>query len=460
MAVEPDCLTDFAAKIDPYLGCWRSLSFACIATRVGREWVQVAGRATLSTQPLRSGSISKPIVDLEDFRAYVGCLDPRKIHDLIANLKASTIHSQFGDNTDAVRLVPSGTQGYSWREPQAHQWPAADPGPKDWPSVLSVHGSGPFNLPTYWPNIDTRLRRHDPIYNGLADLCATLGLEYASSGHSPYFNLYAELPARFLAGMVDRKAKGLKLSIEYVGTPELVVQWLPSPKTFPVRVPAGNPQIPAQHEVTIPVPDGVSEAKANLITMECGADEISVGVGWENILLRICEFFDPGQEKLVSFLSKENDLKNANPFELGVARLLGLAGYNVLWFGKGAKDALPDLVAYEREPRGVERIIYAECTLKNPSEKYSDLAKRRDGLCKHLGVEGTNILPVVFVRSETSDQDRRAAIELGLVLCDGDDIRKLRGKIGSDATPEEVFQFLRSLSSLTLIPGGVTSLLK
>jgi len=326
-----------------------------------------------------------------------------------------------------------------------------------------VHGSGtipaPFPPQDVWRDIDVRLRRHDPPYNGFAALCARLGLQFDQFGsNNPHFNLYAELPARFLAGEVSRTEKRLTLRLEYVGTPEVVLEWLPNRETRREPVPTGNPQLPAQRELVISIPHGATEVKANLLTMKCDAHEISLRVGWENILLHICEFFDPKQSNLTDFLFSKTNLKNVNPFELGVSRLLSLAGYTVLWFGKGAKDALPDLVAYVRQPLGVERIIYGECTLKNPAEKFSDLAKRADDLRKDLGVEVGTILPVVFVRNNTSDQDRRAAIELGLVLCDGNDIRRLQEKIKSDATPDEIFQFLRSLSSLTPIPGGLSTL--
>jgi hypothetical protein len=184
------------------------------------------------------------------------------------------------------------------------------------------------------------------------------------------------------------------------------------------------------------------------------ADRLSCRVDWENTLLRICEFFDPSQSKLTDFLFKENDLKNANPFELGVARLLALAGYVVLWFGKGAKDALPDLVAYSREARGKERVVYGECTLKNPAEKLSDFAKRSEAFKKHLGLEAAAVLPVVFVRNETTGLDRGAAAEFGLVICDGGDIQQLQNRIRSDANADDAFQFLRLLGSNTAISLG------
>lgn len=105
-----------------------------------------------------------------------------------------------------------------------------------------------------------------------------------------HFNLYAELPARFLSCDLKRKEKRVALAMKYVGTPDLVIEWVPNRETKREPVPAGNPQIPAQHELVIPIPPGATAVKANLLTMEWDADEISLRVGWENILFRICEF--------------------------------------------------------------------------------------------------------------------------------------------------------------------------
>jgi hypothetical protein len=424
--------------------------------------VQFAGKAILGTEPLEPSSAFAPIVDLDDFRAYQGCLDPKAIHNLIRNLGKSTVDSEFAEG--GLRLVAAGSPQYSWRQPYIGRRSSAEGPASEWPSLCSVHGagssSGSFPPPSVWFDLDTRLRRHSPPYNGFAALCGKLGLSFMPSGSGPHFNLYAELPAKFLGCEVKPKEKSLVLTMNYVGTPDLVMEWLPTRETRRMPIPAGQVQVPAQYAVTLPIPPAATEIKANLLVMECDADALSLRLGWENTLLRICEFFDPSQARLSDFLYNEINLKNVNPFELGVARLLGLAGYTVLWFGKGAKDALPDLVAYMRLPLGTEQIIYGECTLKNPAEKLSDLAKRADDLRGFLGVEAGKILPVVFVRNAATDQDRLAASELGLALCDGNRIQQLQGRIKSDAPPVEVFQFLRSLGNLTLIPGGPTSLFK
>jgi hypothetical protein len=461
MAAEPDHLSDFLARIEPYRPYWRSLEVTCMAVRVESEWVQLAGVARLSTEPSEPDSMLKLIVKLKDFRAYAGRLEASVIKDLIRNLRDSMVITGMPESP--IQLVPSGSRPYSWQPPFVIRASSEAIGCKQWPSMLRVLGTGTYPvsfLPqNFWGNIDTQLRRHSPPYNGFDALCVRLGLKFERFGSSAYFELGAELPARFLAGKVNRKEKSLTLNMEYVGTPELLIEWLPERQTKKEPVPIGDPEKPGQFEVTLPIPEGATGVEARLITVEADVDQLSCRVDWENVLLRICEFFDPDQTRLRDFLFDEDNLKNVNPFELGVARLLGLAGYTVLWFGKGSKDALPDLVAYAHLPLGAERVIYGECTLKNPAGKFSDLAKRAGGLREHLGLEAGAIVPIVFVRNDTTAQDRRAASELGLVVCDGGDIRRLQDKIKSDVTPDEVFQFVRSLGSLTFFLGGLNSVI-
>jgi len=444
MAGEADHLGDFLARIEPCNFFWRSLDLACMAVQVESEWVQLAGRATLNTKPFEPNSTLKRVVDLKNFRAYAGRLEAKVINDLIGNLRDSMVITGMAESP--VRLVPSNSRPYSWQP--VRRSPGGNGQGKDWPSMICTFGTGNYPasfLPQDFWTIDTQLLCHNPPHNGFAKLCASLGLQYDPYSNSPHFELSAELPARFLRGEVNRPDRKLIITMEYLATPDLVIEWLPGHGTSHQQVPVGDAQIPSQHFVAISIPADSTKLEANLLTLGMEADKLSLRVDWENTLLRICEFFDPSQSKLTDFLFKENNLKNANPFELGVARLLALAGYVVLWFGAAAKHALPDLVAYSREARGKERIVYGECTLKNPAEKLSDFAKRSEAFKKHLGLEPAAVLPVVFVRNETTGQDRQAAAELGLILCDGNDIQQLQEKIRSDANTESVFGLLQSL---------------
>lgn len=451
MADEPDYLGEFFATVQPCDFFWRSLDLACVAVRFESEWVQLTGKAILCTKPIEANSTLKRVVDLKNLRAYTARLECTALDGLIMDLRNSMVIAEMPESP--VRLVPSNSRPYSWHQPRVTPSLGGNHRGKSWPSMIRTFGTGNLSaslLPQDFWNIDTQLRDHKPPYNGFRELCASLGLQYEPYNSTPQFDLCAELPAKFLDAEVNRRDRKLIFTMEYVATPNLVIEWLPGRQTSHEHVPAGEAQIPAQHEIAIEIPPNSTAVAANLMILGMDADGLSYRVDWENTLLRICEFFDPSQSKLADFLFKENDLKNANPFELGVARLLALAGYVVLWFGKGAKDALPDLVAYSREARGKERILYGECTLKNPAEKLSDFAKRSEAFKKHLGLEAGDVLPVVFVRNETTELDRGGATELGSVLCDGTDIQQLQDRIRSDATPDDVFQFLKSLGR---IPG-------
>jgi len=65
-----------------------------------------------------------------------------------------------------------------------------------------------------------------------------------------------------------------------------------------------------------------------------------------------------------------------------------------------------------------------------------------------LGSEPGAVLPVVFVRNAVLAQERQSASELGIVPCDGNGIHQLQEKTQVDSSPEEIFQFLRSLGGL------------
>ena len=444
MPTSHDPLDEFHARAVQYQTHWKSIEFACLATRVESEWVQFAGRAMLTIEPCDPTPKLLPVAELPGLLAYSGRVRVSTLGNLISALRASTVIEGLGLGT--VRLAPTGSSPYSWAPLQVwrNSWPQTHRG--SWPSALLVRGSGSGFHDRVWQSmprdIDTLLRRHKPPHNGLASLSAALGLDVDLFQNHPYFELYAELPAQFLASEVDRSKRNLILKLQCVGQPELVIEWLPQRRTERVRVQPGAPGALRETEITVPVPPGATEAEARLLTTDEDADKLTVGVGSQNVLLRICEFFDPEQAKLADLLFNETNLRNANAFELGIARLLALAGYTVLWFGKAAKDSLPDLAAYARTPRAAEYVIYAECTVKNPGEKFSELARRATALKKHLAPHPGNFLAVVLVRNDVTDQEREAVLRCGLALCGGEELRELQQAINSDATPGQVFERL------------------
>jgi len=315
-----------------------------------------------------------------------------------------------------------------------------------WKSELWIHGSGAniySLLAPWWDQIDDQLLRNTPRFNGFNGLCRKLRIP-ARRDHldQSFFNISAELPAQFVSIDDDRKKHTLEVDFECVGTPLLMKQWLPDGDIDLVEW-QHEPETNRQH-VSIEIPPGSAEVELMLSFDVLGlADTLRYRVAPEGTLLRIAEYFDPQQTRLQEFLAKKTDA-DANAFELGVARLLSTGGFVVQWFGKASKEALPDIVALWRGPRGEEQLILAECTMRDPSGKLTDLFHRRKVMSEGIGIAVDRILPVLFLRTIATNPDFKSAAEREIVLCDAWRLNELRELVMSGRTPPEICATLRA----------------
>ena len=318
-------------------------------------------------------------------------------------------------------------------------------------------GSGPTlsSLLSYasLQEIDSQLRGSTPGFNGFDALCSKLNLPpRRNQSLSSSFELSAELPARFVVVQTKSAERTLEIDIECVGIPnlmpDLMIDWLPKRDFHRVEnwqqpEPKGN-----LHHVSVALPDEAAAAELMLSFLGIeAADTVRHDIVRESTLLRIVNFFDPGQTRLTSYLYDKTD-SDANAFELGVARLLSTTGFVVLWFGKASRDGLPDLVAYWRSPLGEEYLVLAECTLKDPARKLSDLADRGKQMSQAAGLASDRFLPVLFTRTEVTEPDVAAAAQRGVALCDARKLKDLQQQIISGASPLELYGMLRSLCIL------------
>src|SRR2546426_66724 len=457
MTGQADGLQDFLDKVEPLrkLDVYRSMDLACIAARSGPDWILIAGRALLRTIPCASPKVSI-MVDLRSLRAITGRVPVEEVDKLVSNLRDLWVITGLRSQQDSVKLVAGVGQGYSWFKsliaPTSNPPPTI---PSQWKNAIRLFGYGPdlVSIVTgrFLEEVDGQLLRNDPPYNGLSALCGKLGLLIDRHAARSAFELPAELPASIKRADVISAKRSLHLTLSVVGTPELFVEWLPQ------REAQKAPYYPAVSEdagectTEIEIPPGALEAEAKLLFAGLEADRISIRADWENTLLRIGNCFDPKYKRLDDFLFKENN-SGANAFELGVARLLSLAGFVVLWFGKASKDALPDLVAYWRSPRGEEVVILGECAIQESARKQPGLAERGKRLISEARLNGAKFVPVLFTRTAVAESELSDAIQLGIAVCDGDKLRRLLGKIDSDIKPLEVFDFLRTMHSQ---PGGL-----
>jgi len=456
MTDRQNSLDDFVNRVDHFIGrsapsdfvrrieLYHSLEFSCMAAKSGSAWVLIAGRAALSTEPCASNSSLLPAYSNNEFVALSGSLSAPVIEDLLNNLKNSEVVA--GLPRYNVRLLPEGAGEFIWQGPVVRPVDKSLYPWSRWKSELWIHGSGAnisSLLAPRWDQIDDQLLRNSPRFNGFNGLCTKLRIP-ACRDHvtQSFFNISAELPAQFVSIDDDRKEHTLEVDFECVGTPLLMRQWLPDGDLDLVEW-QHDPETNRQH-VSIEIPPASAEVELMLSFDVLGlADALRYRVAPESTLLRIAEYFDPQQTRLQEFLNKKTDA-DANAFELGAARLLSTGGFVVQWFGKASKEALPDIVALWRSPRGEEQLVLAECTMRDPSRKLTDLFHRRKAMSEGMGIAVDRILPVLFLRTNATNLDFKAAAEQGMVLCDAGRLNELRERVMSGHTPPEICATLRA----------------
>jgi len=456
MTARQNSLDDFLKRVGHFIGrstpsdfvrpteLYHSLEFSCMAAKSGSEWVLIAGRAALGTEPCASNSPISPVYASGEFVALYGILNAPAVEDLLNNLNNSEVVA--GLRRYHVRLMPEGPGEFIWQGPvvrpvdnRLYPWTR-------WKNELWIHGSGAnisSLLGPWWYRIDDQLLHNTPRFNGFSGLCRKLRIPvHRHELSQSFFNISAELPAQLLSMVDDRKKHTVEVDFECVGIPLVMKQWLPDGDLDLAewqRDPATNRQ-----RVSIEIPPASAVVELMLSFDGLGqADALRYRVSPESTLLRIAEYFDPQQTRLQEFLYKRTDA-DANAFELGVARLLSTGGFVVQWFGKASKEALPDIVALWRSPRGEEQLILAECTMRDPSGKLTDLFHRRKVMSEGLGIAVDRILPVLFLRTSATNPDFKAAAERGMVLCDAGRINELRERVMSGDTPPEISATLRA----------------
>jgi hypothetical protein len=454
-------LDDFVRRVYPFIypsEIYQSLVVSCVAAKSGSEWVLLCGSATLITEPSSLELRLSRLVCFDDLFAFSGRWGAELVGGLVDNLKDGWVVQNL-QNRISVCLMPEGAGQYIWtlqgvRASETNRWK----------NELSMNGIGGnvlslINSPS-WQDIDDRLRENKPTsFDGLNGLFKFLHLKTARDilGMT-FFRISAELPAEFKAVDYNRKSRELEVEIERAGVPTLRVEWIPPGGELTlIKEPSTDASYTGPCHYSIRAPDDSTQAKLVLSHAGLGvADTVQYEINRETTLLQIAESFDPNQERLNDRLFNATDPR-ANAFELAVARLLSTTGYTVLWFGKGSKDALPDIVAHWRSPLGKEYFILAECTHTDPIRKLTDLVNRRARLSQESGVAPDRWLTIVFSRDEATPPDFAAAAACDALLCGGKELRGLVQQVTSGASPSELYAALmKQPRSIPLpLPGPV-----
>ncbi len=294
MPTSPDPFDEFLRQIDPLMQSrkfpslkkspplYESLEIACVAARHGDEWILVSGKAVLKPVPCAPDPQLQKVAALQEIIALEGCLPASELNDLVANLRHSWVLKQ-----ENVRLTAERARGYSWMAPAVIKSPA----PKwclrmsvielsncpdgfllfnadmVWNRPFALCGNGPNPLSVLsdrtLQNIDSQLRSSTPAFNGFDGLCAYLALPIRQRNLTSSFQVLAQLPAAFSSVAFEKHA--LKITIECLGAPDLMVEWLPAhnlQRVPPVWISKPPPKHPTPTQyVSIGVPNYAQAAK-------------------------------------------------------------------------------------------------------------------------------------------------------------------------------------------------------
>jgi hypothetical protein len=277
MLTPPDKFDEFLRQIAPLIQSpplYESLEFACVAARHGSEWILISGKAVLSTGPCAAETQIVPVVKLQEIVALQGRIPAKRVNDLVAKLRDSWVVRNL--KGISVRLTAEGKGCYSWGLPEVIPADKSWNPSSRWYRALALNGNGPdpSSLLSYSTlrEIDSQLHSGKPAYNGFDRLCDQLGLPVRQSNLTSSFQVSAELPARVLRVDQDRAKWALEIFIEFLGEPDLKVDWIPQPGLE--RVPSGWTRVPRNDvdPMVLNIPDDATTADLILKFGEHEAD--------------------------------------------------------------------------------------------------------------------------------------------------------------------------------------------
>jgi hypothetical protein len=276
MPTQPAKFAEFFRQLAPLMPIYRSIEFACVAARRGKEWILISGKTVLSTEPCASEAQILPEVTLEDVVALKGCIPAERISDLVRNLRESyVVRNLIGID---IRLAAKGALAYIWQEPKVIESMSRS---KLWGRALALKGCYPYlqslrsdyNL----EKINLDLYSSTSPYNGFDGLCDKLGLPARLNNLTSLlrFQVSAELPAWVTKVGFAKRTKGIYFNC--LGTPDLKVKGWPRPGVE--RIPDTSwVREPSNMACRAPllIPDGADAADLILSFGELQADVATI----------------------------------------------------------------------------------------------------------------------------------------------------------------------------------------
>lgn len=459
-------LNDFLERVAPYQKLWGSLRASGAAVNVDGTWFNLVIRVELVEEPPSKTEIQS----LEPHFLYYVAHFPMSVAENVIRqivlggrfeLKrdvensgafAEILMKRGPDKADGTPSAP-----VHWGMPLFHEVGTLGVKPDLRRTSITLGGLGQSLTDILSTDaarrIEVRLRSASPCYDGLTGLFAHIlpGVRYTGRDYT-LMEVVAELPFELRKGERD-----LAIVEGAAQTPEgaLSLRCFYGPSTgfqpsITVLRPSDAEKLTDNRlrwTLTPAWPERSDSARAFLFFEDEQVQTLEVN-RWPsagNLRQIVDAYFDPSQEKLKESLLELGAL-NQQSFEWSVARLLHLVGLPATWYGKGAAEAKPDLAGYvEGGP-----VLLAECTLQNPSQKFSSLRERSKQLQAEIGL-GTDVLALVFTRAEVVASEKQQAHDHGLVVVGFWEIQELLKMIESGAGKNEALAYLQGLRSNLMV---------
>jgi hypothetical protein len=436
----------------------------CICLRDAHGWVCVNGRLELSMEEPTADEVPA-VLELDEMEALDGRLPLVALDQLLSGLEIGEILS--GTAYHPIRLPSADLQSGQWFSPQL--W--------DRQQCQNHLGIGFASLVAEYTDptaseavpqairlpLERKLKTLELPYDGIEGLARSLRLDPLGQIGPRRFRCVSPIPLRFHTVAQDVRSRLVSVTVEAAPTAELpdsrvngfagqltlglgpVSEW---GHTQDGESPAAGARVGLER-YRKDLDAGSSEGRLKLVLAykETLVEEREHLLSPRDPWLRACQFFDVEFTRSKKLLVSPGS-NNINNLELGVARLLALAGLRVAWFGKESAERKRDILAYYESGGGRKTFAVVECTEVDPARKIDRAAASARGLDEWLSDPSCDVIPIVVTAAILKDVDLKAAFQAGVRLAGAEELARAWEAIERGDSTEQVLRASTEINPL------------
>jgi hypothetical protein len=460
-----EAISTFHSAVDKFRNLWRSIEIDSVSAHRGGTWYNVCTGLRLRTElPTEVEALN--LVSLDDFSAQRAVAPIDELDSILVGLRRGTLsiggrEVHLGAPPDRPETQGIPAQNLPWTfydlEPDAPRcWNGSIPETRRFQLETTGASFRKFWTNDEWRALEDRLMANNPPVVGMNDLAenllgfrcafqvwqASAQLALIAPLYSGFYDEIEVKPSSVVlraSGPSTAPIEDFRLATVVVGRASVDRRIQPLQLTSATA--AGN-KLEMECEVT--APEGLI-IDALLLLRGSKVGRLQQVISTENPRLTAHSVFDRNIELLSSALFPPTPTRASGAFEVAVAWLLHLCGFQVVNYG--LRDLKPsdeiDVLAFV--PYG-NQALAVEATLRSPrnKDKLSKLRGRVDDLSNQL--HDFEIVGVVASASPTAYQaEANDAVELGIVPMYRDQLDAVYDLAVKNRSPRDIFAFVKGL---------------